>query len=69
MYTYKDFDGEAKSGNLFPSVAVSFELRAGLLFPINKKFSITADVDVGVISAEFLGLIPKLQVGGIYWLD
>ncbi|MFA7327539.1 MAG: hypothetical protein WC121_12790 [Candidatus Kapaibacterium sp.] len=69
VYTYKDFDGGAKSGNLFPSVAVSLELRGGLLFPINENLSITAGVDVGIISAEFLGLIPKLQVGGVYWLD
>lgn len=69
LTTYKYDDYETSKGDLFAEFTLSFDFKAGLLIPINEKFSVTSDLDIGIYFAQHLGLIPKLQLGGIYWLD
>lgn len=69
LTTYKKDDYETSKGDLFAEFTLSIDLKGGLLIPINEKFALTTDLDFGIYFSQYLGLIPKLQVGGIYWLD
>lgn len=68
LYTYDSGSYDDVKGDLFSAFSVSFDLKGGLLFPISKQFSITTDIDFSVYFATHLGLVPKVRLGGIYWL-
>lgn len=69
LSTHKFEEYEPTKGDLFAEFTLSLDFKAGLLIPINENFSVTTDLDIGVYFAQHLGLIPKLQLGGIYWLE
>ncbi len=68
LITYDSDEYEPITGDLFSPFTISIDIKAGLLIPINENFSVTADIDFGIYFAKHLGLIPKLQVGSIYWI-
>ena len=66
---YDEYGSEVIKGDLISDFTLSLDVKAGLLIPINEKFSLTTDLDFGIYFAQYLGLVPRLQVGGVYWLD
>lgn len=69
LLTFDADEYEEIKGDLISEFTLSFDIKGGLLVPVNENFSITADLDLGVYFSNYLGLIPRIQIGGVYWLE
>ncbi|TNE34581.1 hypothetical protein EP342_02655 [bacterium] len=53
--------------DFFNDFNMAILLKAGLSVPIESDITLTGDIDFHITFAEFLGLMPKLNLGATYW--
>lgn len=53
----------------FSELNLFFNLKIGLHIPLNEQLFVYPEFDFMMITAENLGVIPKISVGASYWLE
>lgn len=68
VFKYKQYYKERQALDYFGDVNVALMLKAGLTYPLEPNISLIAEFDVRISSSEYLGVIPKLNLGATYWI-
>lgn len=67
VFQHRDYYSEPQKVEFFGDINVALMLKAGLTYPLNKDVSLLAEFDVRVSSSEYIGVIPKFNIGSTYW--
>lgn len=53
--------------DFFNDFNMAILLKSGLSVPIESDITLTGDIDFRITFAEYLGLVPKINLGATYW--